>query len=131
MRKFRFFGKDVDDLEGRIEEEETTEEVLEKVHIALSRVGHLKEIEMMQIDKITDVRLTITHLLEENLVSSYVAEKILWALLSSVDLFEDEEGRRSEHEVLDLVELQRQLLLKEMDGIGAENAPMELGRRSR
>ena len=37
--------------------------------------------------------LTITHLLEKNLVTTYDAEKILWALLGSVYLYEVEEGK--------------------------------------
>ena len=45
----------------------------------------------MQINKdrsLTDVALTITHLLKKNLVTTYDAEKILWALLRSVYLYE-------------------------------------------
>lgn len=55
----------------------------------------------MQINRdrsLTDVALTITHLLEKNLVTTYEAEKILWALLGSVYLYEFEEGKRSKYE---------------------------------
>jgi hypothetical protein len=40
---------------------------------------------------LTDVALTITHLLEKNLVTTYEAENILWDLLRSVYLYEVEE----------------------------------------
>ena len=45
---------------------------------------------------LTDVAYTpaITHLLEKNQVTTYDAEKILWALLGSVYLYEVEEGKR-------------------------------------
>jgi len=62
---------------------------------------------------LTDVALTITHLLEKNLVTTYDAEKILWALLASVYLYEIEEGKRSKYEIVDMIEAQRELLLKE------------------
>jgi hypothetical protein len=62
---------------------------------------------------LTDVALTITHLLEKNLVTTYDAEKILWVLLRSVYLYEVEEGKRSKYEIVDMIEAQRQLLLKE------------------
>jgi hypothetical protein len=62
---------------------------------------------------LTDVALTITHLLEKNLVTTYDAEKILWALLGSVYLYEVEEGKRSKYEIVDMIEAQRELLLKE------------------
>jgi hypothetical protein len=45
--------------------------------------------------RLTDVALTITDLLEKNLVTTYDAEKILWALLGSVYLYEVEEGKRT------------------------------------
>jgi hypothetical protein len=61
---------------------------------------------------LTDVALTITHLLEKNLVTTYDAEKILWALLGSVYLYEIEEGKRSKYEIVDMIEAQRELLLK-------------------
>jgi hypothetical protein len=61
---------------------------------------------------LTDVALTITHLLK-NLVTTYDAEKILWALLGSVYLYEVEEGKRSKYEIVDMIETQRELLLKE------------------
>ena len=70
----------------------------------------------MQLNKdssLTDVALTITHLLEKNLVTTYDAEKILWALLGSVYLYEVEEGKRSKYEIVDMIEAQRELLLKE------------------
>ena len=70
----------------------------------------------MQINRdrsLTDVALTITHLLEKNLVTTYDAEKILWALLRSVYLYEVEEGKRSKYEIVDMIEAQRELLLKE------------------
>ena len=78
----------------------------------------------MQINRdrsLTDVALTITHLLEKNLVITYDAEKILWALLRSVYLYEVEEGKRSKYEIVDMIEAQRQLLLKEfsrMEDVG-------------
>jgi len=59
------------------------------------------------------VALTITHLLEKNLVTTYDAEKILWALLGSVYLYEVEEGKRSKYEIVDMIEAQRELPLKE------------------
>jgi hypothetical protein len=65
--------------------------------------------------------ITITHLLEKNLVTTYEAEKILWALLRSVYLYEVEEGKRSKYEIVDMIEAQRQLLLKEfsrMEDVG-------------
>jgi hypothetical protein len=62
--------------------------------------------------------LTITHLLEKNLVTTYDAEKILWALLGSVYLYEIEEGKRSKYEIVDMIEAQRQLLLKEFSRMG-------------
>ena len=62
---------------------------------------------------LTDVALTITHLLEKNLVTTYDVEKILWALLGSVYLHEIEEGKRSKYEIVDMIEAQRELLLKE------------------
>jgi hypothetical protein len=65
--------------------------------------------------------LTITHLLEKNLVTYYDAEKILWALLGSVYLYEVEEGKRSTYEIVDMIEAQRELLLKEfsrMEDVG-------------
>jgi hypothetical protein len=64
--------------------------------------------------------ITSTHLLEQNLVTTY-AEKILWALLRSVYLYEVEEGKRSKYEIVDMIEAQRQLLLKEfsrMEDVG-------------
>jgi hypothetical protein len=64
--------------------------------------------------------ITSTHLLEKNLVTTY-AEKILWALLRSVYLYEVEEGKRSKYERVDMIEAQRQLLLKEfsrMEDVG-------------
>jgi hypothetical protein len=64
--------------------------------------------------------ITSTHLLEKNLVTTY-AEKILWALLRSVYLYEVEEGKRSKYEIVDMIEAQRQLLLKEfsrMEDVG-------------
>ena len=61
--------------------------------------------------------LTITHLLEKNLVTTYDAEKILWALLGSVYLYEVEEGKRSKYEIVDIIETQRELLLKEFSRI--------------
>jgi hypothetical protein len=70
---------------------------------------------------LTDVALTITHLLEKNLVTTYEAENILWDLLRSVYLYEVEEGKRSKYEIVDMIEAQRQLLLKEfsrMEGVG-------------
>jgi hypothetical protein len=70
---------------------------------------------------LTDVALTITHLLEKNLVTTYDAEKILWALLRSVYLYGVEEGKRSKYEIVDIIEAQRQLLLKEfsrMEDVG-------------
>ena len=74
----------------------------------------------MQINRdrsLTDVALTITHLLEKNLVTTYDAEKILWALLRSVYLYEVEEGKRSKYEIVDMIEAQRQLLLKEFSSM--------------
>ena len=70
----------------------------------------------MQLNRdgtLNDVALTITHLLEKNLVTTYDAEKILWALLGSVYLYEVEEGKRSKYEIADMIEAQRELLLKE------------------
>jgi hypothetical protein len=70
----------------------------------------------LQLNKdnsLTDIALTITHLLEKNLVTAYDAEKILWALLGSVYLYEIEEGKRSKYEIVDMIEAQRELLLKE------------------
>ena len=52
----------------------------------------------MQINRdrsLTDVALTIIHLLEKNLVTAYDAEEILWALLASVYLYELEEGKEA------------------------------------
>jgi hypothetical protein len=49
---------------------------------------------------LTDLALTITHLLEQNLVTTYDADKILWALLRSVYLCEVEEGKRSKYEIV-------------------------------
>jgi hypothetical protein len=78
----------------------------------------------LQINKdssLTDMALTITHLLEKNLVTTYDAEKILWALLGSVYLYEVEEGKRSKYEIVDMIEAQRELLLKEfsrMEDVG-------------
>ena len=72
----------------------------------------------MQLDSsLTDVTLTITQLLEKNLVTTYYAEKILWALLGSVYLYEVEEGKRSKYEIVDMIEAQRELLLKEFSRI--------------
>ena len=48
--------------------------------------------------------LTITHLLEKNLVTTYDAEKILWALLRSVYLYEVEERKRSKYEIVDMID---------------------------
>jgi hypothetical protein len=70
---------------------------------------------------LTDVALTITHLLEKNLVTTYDAEKILWALLRSVYLYEVEERKRNKYEIVDMMEAQRELLLKEfsrMEDVG-------------
>ncbi len=70
---------------------------------------------------LTDVALTITHLLEKNLVTTYDAEKILWALLRSIYLYEVEGEKRSKYEIVDMIEAQRQLLLKEfsrMEDVG-------------
>ena len=61
----------------------------------------------------TDVAVTITHLLENSLVTTYDAEKILWALLGNVYLYEVEEGKRSKYEIVDMIEAQRELLLKD------------------
>ncbi|MFY9797555.1 MAG: hypothetical protein WAJ93_17855 [Candidatus Nitrosopolaris sp.] len=78
----------------------------------------------MQINSVrslTDVALTITHLLEKNLVTTYDAEKILWALLGGVYLYEFEKGKRSKYEIVDMIKAQRQLLLKEfsrMEDVG-------------
>ena len=78
----------------------------------------------MQINRdrsLTDVALTITHLLEKNLVTTYDAEKILWALLRSVYLYEVEERKRNKYEIVDMMEAQRELLLKEfsrMEDVG-------------
>jgi hypothetical protein len=58
----------------------------------------------MQINRdssLIDVALTTTHLLDKNLVTTYDAEKILWALLGSVYLYEVEEGKRSKYEIAD------------------------------
>jgi len=72
----------------------------------------------LQLDSsLTDVTLTITQLLEKNLVTTYYAEKILWALLGSVYLYEVEEGKRSKYEIVDMIEAQRELLLKEFSRI--------------
>jgi hypothetical protein len=60
------------------------------------------------------VALTITHLLEKNRVTTYDAEKMLWTLLRSVYLYEVEEGKRSKYEIVDMIEAQRELLLKEL-----------------
>jgi predicted transcriptional regulator len=70
---------------------------------------------------LTNVALTITHLLEKNLVTTLDAEKILWALLGSVYLYEVEEGKRSKYEIMDMIDEQRELLLKEfsrMEDVG-------------
>jgi hypothetical protein len=67
------------------------------------------------------VALTITYLLEKNFVTTYEAEKILWALLGSVYLYEVEEGKRSKYEIVDMIQAQRQLVLKEfsrMEDVG-------------
>jgi hypothetical protein len=61
---------------------------------------------------LTGVALTITHLLEKNLVTTYDAEKILWALLGSVYLYEVEEGKRSKYEIVNMIEAQEGVALK-------------------
>ena len=86
-----------------------------------------------QLDSsLTDVTLTITHLLEKNLVTTYDAEKILWALLGSVYLYEVEEGKRSKYEIVDMFEAQRELLLKEfsrIEGVGDDKEEQRTGNK--
>ena len=48
----------------------------------------MKELGLNGDRSLTDVALTIIHLLEKNLVTAYDAEEILWALLASVYLYE-------------------------------------------